>query len=103
MLKGVDITTSNVPGPPFPVFLAGRKVNEFYAFGPLTGSAVNLTLFSYDGTVFVGVHTDQAAVTDPERFVNCLETGFAETTTLAQSPGAHRVGDRHTSPTESGT
>jgi hypothetical protein len=49
MLKGVDITTSNVPGPPFPVFMAGARVEEFYAFGPLAGAAINITLFSYDG------------------------------------------------------
>ena len=64
MLKGVDITTSNVPGPPFPVFMAGARVEEFYAFGPLAGAAINITLFSYDGTVHLGVNSDRAAVDD---------------------------------------
>ncbi len=57
MLKGVDITTSNVPGPPFPVFMAGARVDEFYAFGPLAGAAINITLFSYDGSVHLGVNS----------------------------------------------
>ncbi|MEZ5168738.1 MAG: wax ester/triacylglycerol synthase family O-acyltransferase [Acidimicrobiales bacterium] len=83
IMKGVDITTSNVPGPPFPVWMAGRSVDEFFAFGPLAGSAINLTLFSYNGAVNIGVNTDRAAVADPERFVRCLEEGLAEIVALA--------------------
>jgi diacylglycerol O-acyltransferase len=79
MLKGVDITTSNVPGPPFPMFMAGSRVEEFYAFGPLAGAAVNITLFSYDGTVHLGVHADRAAITDHERFTRCLRDAIDDT------------------------
>jgi WS/DGAT/MGAT family acyltransferase len=78
MLKGVDITTSNVPGPPFPVFMAGSRIDEFYAFGPLAGAAVNITLFSYDGRVFLGVNADRAAV-DHGRFARCLHAAITET------------------------
>jgi len=83
MLKGVDITTSNVPGPPFPMFMAGAGVEEFYAFGPLAGAAINITLFSYDGTVHLGVNSDRAAVVDQELFVRCLRDAVDETLTLA--------------------
>jgi len=83
MLKGVDITTSNVPGPPFPVWMAGSKVDEFYAFGPLAGSAVNITLFSYDGTVHLGVTTDRAAIPDHDRFMSCLSEAIEELIDLA--------------------
>ncbi len=72
MLKGVDITTSNVPGPPFPVFMAGAQVEEFYAFGPLAGAAINITLFSYDGSVHLGVNSDRAAIDDHQLFARCL-------------------------------
>lgn len=82
MMKGVDVTTSNVPGPPFPVWVAGRKVNEFFAFGPLAGSAVNLTLFSYDGWLFIGINSDKVAITDADRFVSCIEDGLAEIVAL---------------------
>jgi diacylglycerol O-acyltransferase len=81
MLKGVDITTSNVPGPPFPVYMAGARVEEFYAFGPCAGAAVNITLFSYDGRVFLGVNADRAAV-DHELLTRCLHEAIAETLTL---------------------
>lgn len=83
MLKGVDITTSNVPGPPFPMFMAGAEVEEFYAFGPLAGAAINITLFSYAGTIHLGVNSDRAAVVDQALFVRCLQDAADETLTLA--------------------
>ena len=82
MLKGVDITTSNVPGPPFPVFMAGAQVEEFYAFGPLAGAAINITLFSYDGSVHLGVNADRAAVSDHQLFTRCLRAAIDDTVTL---------------------
>jgi len=82
MLKGVDITTSNVPGPSFPVFMAGSKIDEFFAFGPLAGAAINITLFSYDGRVHLGVNTDRAAVVNRELFMQCLTEAVAATMEL---------------------
>jgi diacylglycerol O-acyltransferase / wax synthase len=82
MLKGVDITTSNVPGPPFPVFMAGAKVETFYAFGPLAGAAINITLFSYDGGVHLGINADRAAVTDPDLFARCVGDSIADALAL---------------------
>ncbi len=76
MMKGVDAIASNVPGPPFPVWFGGARVEHFYGFGPLGGAAVNLTLFSYDGTVHLGVNTDAAAIPDRKEFVRCLREGF---------------------------
>ncbi|MEM8620219.1 MAG: wax ester/triacylglycerol synthase domain-containing protein [Actinomycetota bacterium] len=73
MMQGSDVTASNVPGPQFPVWSAGAKVEEFYAFGPLAGSAINITLFSYDGSVSLAIHTDRAAVTDGDLLVESLE------------------------------
>jgi len=78
MMKAVDFLTSNVPGPPFPVYACGSLLREMIPFGPLTGAAANLTLFSYDGQVAIGVTTDRAAVPDPEVFVRCLEEGLDE-------------------------
>jgi diacylglycerol O-acyltransferase len=86
MMKGVDITTTNVPGPPFPVWMAGARVDEFYGFGPLAGSAVNIALFTYDGAVHLGITTDTAAVTDPDLFVQCMRESLDETLALAGEP-----------------
>lgn len=83
MMKGVDITTSNVPGPSFPVWVGHAKVGEFFAFGPLAGAAINITLFSYDGMLHLGVNLDARAVTDPTLLVDCVQSGIDATLALA--------------------
>ena len=77
MMKGVDVLASNVPGPPFPLYLAGARIEEFYAFGPPAGAALNITLFSYDGSVNLGITTDAAAVTERRLFLDCLDESLA--------------------------
>lgn len=78
MLRGVDFVTSNVPGIPVPVYLAGARLEAQYAFGPMSGAATNITLLSYLDEVQVGVNSDPAAVPDGDTFVACIEEGFAE-------------------------
>jgi WS/DGAT/MGAT family acyltransferase len=83
MLKGVDFTTSNVPGAPVPVFLAGGRVDAMFPFGPLAGAAVNITLLSHCDQVHLGVNTDAAAVPDPDLLLECLRESFDELLKLA--------------------
>jgi hypothetical protein len=78
MLKGVDFVTSNVPGPPFDTYASGGLIEEIYGFGPLSGAAANITLFSYRGLCGIGVNTDQQAVPDPAVLRACLEEGLAQ-------------------------
>jgi WS/DGAT/MGAT family acyltransferase len=78
MLKGVDFVTSNVPGVPLPVFLAGARMEAQFPFGPMSGSAANITLLSYLDEVQIGVNTDPAAIPDTDVFVGCLRDGFAQ-------------------------
>jgi diacylglycerol O-acyltransferase len=82
MLKGVDFVTSNVPGPPTPVYVSGGRVDAIYGFGPLSGSAANFTLFSYVAQLGLAVNTDRAAVPDPEVLLECLEASFGEVLAL---------------------
>jgi WS/DGAT/MGAT family acyltransferase len=47
---------SNVPGPQFPLYMAGAKLEAFYPMGPLNdGAALNMTLISYLGTIHFGL------------------------------------------------
>jgi diacylglycerol O-acyltransferase / wax synthase len=78
MLRGQDFITSNVPGVPIPVFLAGAAIVAQYPFGPLSGAAANLTLLSYQDQVHVGINTDPAAIPDREVLVACLHDSFDE-------------------------
>jgi hypothetical protein len=53
-------------------------IEEIYGFGPLSGAAENITLFSYRGSCGVGVNTDQQAVPDPDVLRECLEAGIEQ-------------------------
>jgi diacylglycerol O-acyltransferase len=83
MMKGVDVLASNVAGPPCPLYLAGVHVEEFYAFGPPAGAALNITLFSYDDTVHLGVTTVAAAVGSRAELMACLDEAIADMEVLA--------------------
>ncbi|MEX1106571.1 MAG: wax ester/triacylglycerol synthase domain-containing protein [Ilumatobacteraceae bacterium] len=87
MLKKVDFLASNVSGVPVPMWLCGAQVERFYPFGPTAGSAVNVTLMSYDGCCCIGVDMDTAAITDPALFMRCLSDGFAEVVAVGTPPG----------------
>jgi WS/DGAT/MGAT family acyltransferase len=78
MLKGVDFVTTNVPGPPVPVYLAGAHIDAQYAFGPMTGAATNIALLSQMDQVHLGINADPAAIPDPDTFTACLHDGFEE-------------------------
>jgi diacylglycerol O-acyltransferase len=82
MLKSVDFITTNVPGPGFPVYLCGSKVTAMIPFGPTSGAALNVALFSYDGTAWIGVNSDRGAAPDSERLRECLEDGVDEVLAL---------------------
>lgn len=84
MLKGVDFVTSNVPGPPTDVYLSGARIEEIYGFGPLSGAAANITLFSYRGNLGIAVNTDRAAVHDPDVFLDCMRQGMDEVLRLGK-------------------
>jgi len=78
MLKGIDFVTSNVPGPRFDVYLSGAKLESVFPFGPLSGSALNVTLFSYTDRSILGIASDPASIPDPELLLACLRRGFDE-------------------------
>jgi hypothetical protein len=79
MMKALDLVTSNVPGPPYSVYMSGARIEHMFPFGPPAGAAVNITLFSYDGVAHIGINADRAAIGDCERLRYHLEQGFAET------------------------
>ena len=85
MLKGADFVTSNVPGAPFEIFSAGARLERMYAFAPLAGAAVNVTLLSSCGTCCIGVNVDSVAVPDSDALLRCLDDGFTEVLTLART------------------
>src|SRR5207237_5878238 len=82
MLKGSDFVTSNVPGSPFPLYVAGAELERLYPFGPLSGTAANVTLLSHCGTCCIGINTDSLAIPDAADFAKSVEAGFSEVLAL---------------------
>jgi hypothetical protein len=74
--KSVDFATSNLRGSPIDLYLGGARIEASYPMGPRSGCAVNVTALSYRGDLCLGVHSDPAALTDPEAFVECLRESF---------------------------
>jgi len=74
----VDFTTSNLRAAPFDLFIAGARMVATYPVGPLAGSAFNVTMMSYRGSLDLGLHVDTGMITEPERLANHLAEAFAE-------------------------
>jgi|SRR5581483_11213014 len=69
-----NVTISNVPGPPFPLYSAGARMLAMYPVGPITdGVGLNMTVMSYMGTMFFGINACPDVVDDVwaiARYVN---------------------------------
>jgi WS/DGAT/MGAT family acyltransferase len=75
-----DVTTSNVPGPPIPLFLAGVRMVAAYPLVATIGAAVNITMVTYDGQAYIGVSADDRAVSDLDELVVDRRAGVAVVT-----------------------
>ncbi|MEH6382837.1 MAG: WS/DGAT domain-containing protein, partial [Dietzia cercidiphylli] len=69
---------TSVPGPVSEVRLAGTPVEGMLGWVPMSGDqALGICIFSYDGTVSVGIATDAELVPDPGRVAEMIEGQFA--------------------------
>src|SRR5207248_738246 len=60
-----NVTISNVPGPPFPLYCAGSRMVALYPMGPIgDGLALNMTVMSYMGSMYFGLVAGRDAVPD---------------------------------------
>ncbi len=73
-----DLTASNVPGVPVPVWLAGAKVERMYPLVGTIGAAINVTMLTYCDSASVGISSDDAAVSDRAELIDSLKHGFKE-------------------------
>jgi diacylglycerol O-acyltransferase / wax synthase len=80
-----DLSASNVPGIPYPLYLAGARIDRMFAFGPLPGVAVMAGLISHVGTCCIGINCDGAVFEDPDLLMSCLQEGLDEVLALART------------------
>jgi hypothetical protein len=62
--------------------VAGAELERLYPFGPLSGTAANVTLLSHCGTCCIGINTDSLAIPDAADFAKSVEAGFSEVLAL---------------------
>ena len=73
------VVISNVPGPTFPLYLAGGRLEAIYPMGPLLmGMSLNITVFSFAGNLDVGFVTCPDVVSEPERLADALPAALEE-------------------------
>lgn len=79
MPSTTNLTISNVPGPPIPVFCAGAKVVGMYPVSiPVHGIALNITVQSYTDKLDFGITADAKAVPDADAMADLFAPALAE-------------------------
>jgi diacylglycerol O-acyltransferase len=64
-LRAGNLMISNVPGPTFPLYFAGMRMEAVHPLGPIIdGVALNITVQSYRDSLFVGMNACATAVPD---------------------------------------
>jgi diacylglycerol O-acyltransferase len=80
----INTVITNVPGPDFPLYLAGREMLELLPFVPVIyGMRVGVAIVSYNGTVSFGVTGDYDTMPDIEVLAGAIEDAIAELLKLA--------------------
>jgi hypothetical protein len=64
---------SNVPGPQFPIYMAGAKLVANYPVSVITdGMGLNITVMSYDGDMDFGIVADRDQMPDLWQFLDSV-------------------------------
>jgi diacylglycerol O-acyltransferase len=76
----INVMVSNVPGPQFPLYVCGVRLLTHYPVSVITdmSGGINITAFSYDGSVDVGVVTDRFMVPDAWELAGHLRESLDE-------------------------
>ncbi len=95
-----NLVVTNVPGPQFPLYLLGRRLERIYPMVPLAaGQALGIALMSYDGQLDFGLSADYDALPDLEALATDLTEAVEELAVLAglpRCPGGARGRGRRT-------
>jgi WS/DGAT/MGAT family acyltransferase len=75
----VNTVTTNVPGPQFPLYAAGRRMLRAFPYVPLGGQIrLGIAIFSYDGEVNFGITGDYDTTADIDVLAHGIEDGMAQ-------------------------
>jgi diacylglycerol O-acyltransferase len=85
----VNTVTTNVPGPQFPLYLAGRRMLEAFPYVPLGGHVrIGVAIYSYDGALAFGVTGDADVASDIDVLCRGIEHGMEALLGAARQRGS---------------
>jgi WS/DGAT/MGAT family acyltransferase len=94
-----NLTISNMPGPRERGHMGGAMLREFYSVGPLvTGSGMNITVWSYVDQLNISVLTDDQTLRDPHEATDAMVHAFSEIRAAAGLSGDLTVVDTAMAP-----
>ncbi|MBI5089878.1 MAG: wax ester/triacylglycerol synthase family O-acyltransferase [Actinobacteria bacterium] len=84
----VSTVTTNVAGPPVPLYALGREMREYLPFVPVgPGVRLGVAILSYNGRLAFGVTGDEGAGARAEQLARSIDSGMAQLVGLATTRG----------------
>jgi diacylglycerol O-acyltransferase len=85
--RNVNTVTTNVPGPQFPLYAAGRRMIRAFPYVPLGGQMrLAIAIFSYDGEVNFGITGDYDSTPDIDVLAGGIEDGMTQMLKVCDQP-----------------
>jgi diacylglycerol O-acyltransferase len=86
--RNVNTVTTNVPGPQFPLYAAGRRMIRAFPYVPLGGQIrLGIAIFSYDGEVNFGITGDYDSTPDIDILAGGIQDGMTQMLKVCEQPG----------------
>ena len=74
-----NLVVSNVPGPQFPLYMAGAELKANYPVSVITdGVGLNITVMSYQGQMDFGIVADREQMPDVAKLMEWLRAELEE-------------------------
>ena len=84
--RGFNVVITNIPGPPFPLYLMGARLDSLTPIVNLwPHGALGVAVMSYAGRLAIGLNADRAVIPDLEPMARDLVSSFEELARTAAS------------------
>ncbi len=88
--RNVNTVTTNIPGPQFPLYAAGRRMLRAYPYVPIGLQVrVGVAILSYDGELNFGITGDYDHASDVDVIAEGIRVGVDEMLAASESTSSH--------------